>query len=138
MIGKVNAAIASMQDQHRNAETIADMPIPQKAEPLRWRPASLPSGTGNFLHRMLDAFPDKYAVSQAEIIVTVIASVAGGAMTAARTYVEADHSRHFPFLPLGELQSFLLRRSETDEMTLVKSFRSWVREQIARGWPTTP
>jgi hypothetical protein len=86
MIGKVNAAIASMQDQHRNAETIADMPIPQKAGPLRWRPASLPSGTGNFLHRMLDAFRAKDALSQAGIIVTVIATVGGGAITAARTY----------------------------------------------------
>lgn len=49
-------------------------------------------------------------------------------------YVEAQFSRHFPFLPLAEVQAFLLRRGQLDETKLIKSFRQWVREQIARGW----
>jgi Uma2 family endonuclease len=49
-------------------------------------------------------------------------------------YVEVDHSMHFPFVPMAEVQAFLLRRGQTDETTLVKSFRQWVRDQIARGW----
>lgn len=51
------------------------------------------------------------------------------------SYVEADHSRHFPFLPLAEMQVFLLRRNNMDETSLIRSFRQWVRDQIARGWP---
>ncbi|MBL8797120.1 MAG: Uma2 family endonuclease [Planctomycetia bacterium] len=50
------------------------------------------------------------------------------------SYVEATASRHFPFLPIPEVQAFLLRRGQLDETKLVKSFRQWVREQIARGW----
>jgi Uma2 family endonuclease len=55
-------------------------------------------------------------------------------LTADGNYVEASASRHFPFLPIGEVQAFLLRRGQLDETKLVKSFRQWVREQIARGW----
>lgn len=55
-------------------------------------------------------------------------------LTEAGNYVEAPASRHFPFLPLGEVQAFLLRRGQLDETKLIKSFRQWVREQIARGW----
>ena len=29
---------------------------------------------------------------------------------------------------------FLRQRSAVDETTLVRSFRQWVRDQIARGW----
>lgn len=50
-------------------------------------------------------------------------------------YVQADHSLHFPFLPLTKVQEFLAQRGQMDETSLVKSFRQWVREQIASGWP---
>jgi len=55
-------------------------------------------------------------------------------LTEEATYVETTTSPHFPFLPLNELEAFLLRRNEMDETRLVKAFRHWVREQIARGW----
>jgi Uma2 family endonuclease len=53
-------------------------------------------------------------------------------------YAVCDRSMHFPYLPLTELVGFLQRRTLTDEMSLVRSFREWVREQIARGWPPPP
>ena len=49
-------------------------------------------------------------------------------------YVQVEHSRHFPFLPLPEGVSFLRRRNEMDENSLVRAFRDWVRERIARNW----
>ena len=49
-------------------------------------------------------------------------------------YVQVEHSRHFPFLPLPEVVSFLRRRNEMDENSLVRAFRDWVRERIARNW----
>jgi Uma2 family endonuclease len=55
-------------------------------------------------------------------------------LTADGDYVEADHSQHFPFVPLGELANFLHQRTQMDETSLVRSFRQWVREQISRGW----
>ncbi len=50
------------------------------------------------------------------------------------TYVETERSPHFPFLPLAEIVAFIARRHEISETELVRSFRAWVREQIARGW----
>jgi len=55
-------------------------------------------------------------------------------LTDAPGYAQADRSRHFPMLPLAEVQRFLRQRGQTDETTLVRSFRNWVREQQARGW----
>ncbi len=60
-------------------------------------------------------------------------------LSAGRAYEVAERSRHFPFLPLGEFVATLKRRGEMDETKLVKSFRAWVREQIALGWsPPSP
>jgi Uma2 family endonuclease len=42
------------------------------------------------------------------------------------TYLEQDHSGSFPFLPLEPFREFLARRNETDETTLIRSFRAWV------------
>jgi len=50
-------------------------------------------------------------------------------------YALGDRSGHFPMLPLKPMVEFLKRRSEMEENSLVKSFRAWVREQIAAGWP---
>jgi Uma2 family endonuclease len=47
-------------------------------------------------------------------------------------YVQAEQSPHFPFLPLAEVQAFLLRRNSMDETRLVKSFRAWVRELLTQ------
>jgi Uma2 family endonuclease len=49
-------------------------------------------------------------------------------------YIEVERSRHFPFLPIAEVEAFMNRRTEMDETQLVKLFRQWVREHIARGW----
>jgi Uma2 family endonuclease len=51
-----------------------------------------------------------------------------------RRYVAVRRSRYFPRLPLAAVTDFLNRRTEMDETTLVRSFRRWVRDQIARGW----
>ena len=50
------------------------------------------------------------------------------------TYVETERSPHFPFLSLTEIVSFIGRRHEMSETELVRSFRAWVRAQIAGGW----
>ncbi|MFM9963336.1 MAG: Uma2 family endonuclease [Planctomycetaceae bacterium] len=42
-------------------------------------------------------------------------------------YTESDFSRAFPQLPLSELLRFVERRTQTDENSLVRSFREWVR-----------
>lgn len=54
--------------------------------------------------------------------------------TAEGELAEAGQSRHFPFLPLSELVGFLHRRGQASETAIVKSFREWVRQQIARNW----
>jgi hypothetical protein len=46
-------------------------------------------------------------------------------------YIESTHSIHFPFLPLAEVQAFLLRRKTMDETSLIKAFRQWVRQVLA-------
>ena len=43
------------------------------------------------------------------------------------TYAKRSRSPAFPFLPLDEMQRFLARRDETDETTLLRSFRAWVK-----------
>ena len=54
------------------------------------------------------------------------------------TYAEVERSQYFPFLPPSEVVTFLNRRTEMDETRLVKTFRGWVREQMARGWQPPP
>jgi Uma2 family endonuclease len=49
-------------------------------------------------------------------------------------YLESEKSGHFPFLPLQELVRFLQKRHEVAENDLIRSFRTWVRDQIAKGW----
>ena len=53
------------------------------------------------------------------------------------TYVANDRSLHFSFLSLKDVNLFLQRRTQMDETSLVRSFRAWVREQIAKGWPAS-
>jgi len=47
------------------------------------------------------------------------------------TYARLDHSPTFPFLPLRELVRFLGQAEGTDETTWIRSFRTWVRAEIA-------
>lgn len=46
-------------------------------------------------------------------------------------YVESPQSRHFPGIVIAELRQFIERRTQTDENSLLKSFREWVRLKIA-------
>lgn len=50
-------------------------------------------------------------------------------LTAEGEYVQADASRYFPIVAIGELAVFLGRRGESDENSLIRSFRNWVRDQ---------
>ena len=48
-------------------------------------------------------------------------------------YVIAERSKFFPFLAASDLTRFLGQRMETDESTLLQSFRQWVRQQVGQG-----
>jgi Uma2 family endonuclease len=50
------------------------------------------------------------------------------------TCLESERSQNFPFLPLASVAAFLKRRYEMNETQLVRAFRTWVREQVAKGW----
>jgi Uma2 family endonuclease len=54
-------------------------------------------------------------------------------LTLQGTYEPSDRSRAFPFLPLTEFAAFLTR-TDISETQLIRLFRQWVREQMARGW----
>jgi Uma2 family endonuclease len=47
-------------------------------------------------------------------------------------YTLSDRSLYFPTLPLQELANFLKQRTQMDEVSLVRAFRAWVREEIAK------
>ena len=53
-------------------------------------------------------------------------------------YVESNRSLAFPFLPVAELERFLAQATTISETKLLRSFRAWVREQMAKGWMTQP
>lgn len=46
------------------------------------------------------------------------------------TYVEAERSRLFPFLSPADIEAILVRRTQTDEDTLLDDFEAWVRRQL--------
>lgn len=50
-------------------------------------------------------------------------------------YQETDRSLAFPFLNPTALRQFLDQHEDLGEVSLTKTFREWVREQIAAGWP---
>jgi Uma2 family endonuclease len=49
-------------------------------------------------------------------------------------YTESECSLAFPFLPINELERFLIMGGSMSETKLLRMFREWVRDQIARGW----
>ncbi len=49
-------------------------------------------------------------------------------------YSESERSQALSFLPIAELVRFLLSDASQSETKLLRSFRAWVREQMARGW----
>lgn len=52
-------------------------------------------------------------------------------------YEQSAGSPSFPFLPLAEFSRFVLTAPGTDETTLIRSFRAWVRERILPGFQGT-
>jgi Uma2 family endonuclease len=48
-------------------------------------------------------------------------------------YKPSTTSAAFPFLPMGEFEQFLARRATTDETTLVRQFRDWVRDNLSKA-----
>jgi Uma2 family endonuclease len=52
-------------------------------------------------------------------------------------YVASERSRALPFLPVAELVRFLHQGATQSETKLLRGFRTWVREQMARGWAGT-
>ena len=50
-------------------------------------------------------------------------------------YVRAQRSQFFPFLPPEELVRFAKLQGQMSETALLLSFRDWVTEQVAKGWP---
>ncbi len=46
-------------------------------------------------------------------------------------YTESTQSRYFPKIEVAGLLEFIERRTQTDENSLLKSFREWVRQQLA-------
>jgi Uma2 family endonuclease len=53
-----------------------------------------------------------------------------------RTYAEGNASRAFPFLPAGDVSSFMARRRQVSETALMRGFRAWVRQRMAGGAPS--
>ena len=49
-------------------------------------------------------------------------------------YVVVERSRFFPQVPVGEFVRFMQLYAQLGERELLKSFREWVRTQIAAGW----
>lgn len=49
-------------------------------------------------------------------------------------YSESEHSRALPFLPIADLVRFLHPDASQSETKLLRAFRTWAREQMARGW----
>lgn len=48
-------------------------------------------------------------------------------------YAVAERSRYFAFVTGPDLARFLNQRTQIDENSLIRTFRDWVREQIAAG-----
>jgi Uma2 family endonuclease len=53
-------------------------------------------------------------------------------------YVESACSRAFPFLRAEDVSRFLAQRATVGENSLIRAFRTWIREQVARGWAPPP
>jgi Uma2 family endonuclease len=51
-------------------------------------------------------------------------------------YHESERSLAFPFLPMAEVSRFLNMRTNMSETKLLRQFRAWIREQLAKNWQT--
>lgn len=53
-------------------------------------------------------------------------------------YAKAERSLSFPELRPAEIADFLRQRTETEENSLMRAFRTWVREEVAKGGKKRP
>ncbi len=53
-------------------------------------------------------------------------------------HVAASVSRSFPLLSADEIARFVRMRGTMSETKMLRTFRTWVREQQTLGWPTAP
>jgi Uma2 family endonuclease len=49
-----------------------------------------------------------------------------------RSYATAERSPTFPAIPVAEVARFLVPDPNQDYLSVVRAFRTWVREQLAR------
>jgi Uma2 family endonuclease len=42
-------------------------------------------------------------------------------------YVERSKSLAFPFLPMGEFEKYVLRKTDDDQLATLREFRDWVK-----------
>lgn len=54
-------------------------------------------------------------------------------LQADRTYAVAERSLSFPAIPIRDLVPFLQPSAEMDSLSVLRSFRAWVREHLARS-----
>jgi len=47
------------------------------------------------------------------------------------SYAESEHSQHFLDTPVSQIATFLNRRDQMDENSLVREFRTWIRDVIS-------
>ena len=53
-------------------------------------------------------------------------------LTESGEYITSPASVYFPKIEIAGLLDFINRRTQTDENSLLKSFREWVRQKIAK------
>ncbi len=53
-------------------------------------------------------------------------------------YAVSTHSRAFPQLASADLARFLALLGQVDEISIVRQFRAWVRQNLAGGTPASP
>jgi Uma2 family endonuclease len=51
-------------------------------------------------------------------------------LQASGQYVERERSLSFPFLPMAQVEAFILQITELDENTLIRNFRHWLRKEV--------
>jgi hypothetical protein len=55
-----------------------------------------------------------------------------------RTYQTRDHSLAFPRLTPADLLPFLAKQAQTDDTSIIREFRDWVRQHLLTNPPAPP
>lgn len=81
--------------------------------------------------RLLDRLGIYAALGFPEIWRDDGSTVTAGRLQPGGTYLWGDSSGVFPFLPMAEVARFLALAETQDETTWIRSFRAWVRAELA-------